>query len=883
MRHITIGLSIVGLSICLAVQCVCAQESEFKGKVVDSETGDPLPAASVTIELDEFKTGTITDGDGAFSLIGLKPGRYRITISYVGYAQKVLRSERLRDRQSRDLTIRLDPNLLYLNPITVSASRRPERVIEAPAEVSVIEAAEIANLPSLTPAEHLRGIQSVDFVSTGVSSGRIVVRGFNGSFSGRLLTLTDNRIANVPALRLNALQWIPSTDDDIDKMEVIEGPASAIYGPNAAGGVLHIITKSPFESEGTKIGVGVGERDLRVMTVRHAGSIDNRVGFKISAKYQQATDWPFEDAGEPDSLVRGYQRGLVRTNNGIVVSNARDQDIRELSMDGRLDFHPSDDLKVILAGGFASVSNIEITGIGSYQVKDWVVGYGQARMIYKDLFAQVFLNRNNEGNTVNLRSGNHTIDNSWVLVTQAQHGFSVRERNHLTYGVDVLITRPDSDGTLYGRNESATDLNQYGYFAQLESKLTDRLKFVGAGRIDHQNTLDEVVFSPRTALVYTTENDQSFRVTFNRAFQMPEVLGQFLDINVLQSLGGLPMGIQLVGTPPSTGWHFDRNVQGGVGGLSMQSPFSASGPDVKVPAEATQLWPATVAIMEGFGVDLSEIPAPAANQVATDIKVLDGGAFVPLTPQGVGDIEPLAARKSTTLEIGYKGVLSDKLYVTANAYREWTRNAVQTWFTPNIFYNEADLAVYLAEHMSSEDAAGLASSIAGIPMGTILPREINQKDVMLSFRHSKKTLRHYGLEAGLRYYVNDDWTINLNHTYRSVDVFESDEPLVDDISFNAPQHRFGGGIKYDNDDRGIDARIRVSAVNSAFIFANALGEGTIPAYTLVDFNGGFELPWDRRFKLSVSVNNLLNNKHTEFIGAPEIGRMSVMRLQYSID
>ena len=90
----------------------------------------------------------------------------------------------------------------------------------------------------------------------------IVSRGFNNAFSTSMLMLQDYRFAGVPSLRVNVPFLFTGTGEDIDRIEVLQGPASALYGPNSGAGVLHVITKSPFSSRGTSISLDGGERSM---------------------------------------------------------------------------------------------------------------------------------------------------------------------------------------------------------------------------------------------------------------------------------------------------------------------------------------------------------------------------------------------------------------------------------------------------------------------------------------------------------------------------------------------------------------------------------------------------------------------------------------------
>ena len=258
-------------------------------------------------------------------------------------------------------------------------------------------------------------------------------------------------------------------------------------------------------------------------------------------------------------------------------------------------------------------------------------------------------------------------------------------------------------------------------------------------------------------------------------------------------------------------------------------------------------------------------------------------AFVPTPPGDVLDMEPLRPRKTTTYEIGYKGVINEKLYLTANVYYEQNENFLSFPVGSNVFYKEGDLASYFGAYMPSDDANALAAGIAGIPVGTVTPNEVDQSDIMVTFlSRDEKPFTHYGIEAGVRFYPNAHWTISANHAFRSKNTFVSDRANLPDIAFNAPKHRFGASIKYNQDKLGIDGTLRMRVAGKTFVNAGIQGLGDIDGYTVFDLIGGYKLPFDRGLKVSFSIQNVLNNKHIEFLAVPEIGRFGVVRLQYSM-
>src|SRR4030095_9783357 len=136
-------------------------------------------------------------------------------------------------------TVSLVSRALRMNPVVVTPSRTEEKAVKAPASTWVVTTSDIASRPATSTVDHVRDVPGVDVASTGLTQHSVVARGFNNVFSGSLLVLTDNRLASVPSLRVNTYSLIPVTDDDIERIEMVLGPAWALYGPNVTNGVMH--------------------------------------------------------------------------------------------------------------------------------------------------------------------------------------------------------------------------------------------------------------------------------------------------------------------------------------------------------------------------------------------------------------------------------------------------------------------------------------------------------------------------------------------------------------------------------------------------------------------------------------------------------------------
>ncbi len=249
-----------------------AQTGTLTGTVTDAETGTPISDVAVEIlgAQGAQAGGVYTNQAGQFR-ITLAPGTYSVVFSMLGYASRRVDGVRITAGGSESIDVALTSRAFRLNPIVVTASRREEKALESPTSISIVHADIVRERPAITPVEHVKALPGVDVVQTGVQSSNIVTRGFNNVFSGALLVLTDNRYAHVPSLRFNAYNMIPSNDLDLDRIEVSLGPGAALYGPNSASGVMHLITKSPLDDQGTSVQIGTGIRSGNDVNSESAG------------------------------------------------------------------------------------------------------------------------------------------------------------------------------------------------------------------------------------------------------------------------------------------------------------------------------------------------------------------------------------------------------------------------------------------------------------------------------------------------------------------------------------------------------------------------------------------------------------------------------------
>ena len=188
--------------------------------MLDKTNKSPLIGANVVLE--GTTQGTATDADGKYAILQVDPGMYTIMVSYIGY-QVYKKDITVVDGKTISLDLSLEPEAIEMETYVVTASRRRERVEDAPAAISVISKTEIRRESNTNLGDYLKGTKGIDFTQSGIDSYNMTARGFNSSFSSRLLTLTDGRMANVPSLRLTAYNVIPVSFEDVEQIEVVLG------------------------------------------------------------------------------------------------------------------------------------------------------------------------------------------------------------------------------------------------------------------------------------------------------------------------------------------------------------------------------------------------------------------------------------------------------------------------------------------------------------------------------------------------------------------------------------------------------------------------------------------------------------------------------------
>lgn len=924
------------------------------GTVSDSASAVPLANVLVTIaEPGGERVGSDISGPGgAFRIEGISPGEYVVRASLPGWEALPQPALTVAPNRTATISIVMVQQAHRLNPLTVSVSRTGEKVLEAPAAVATVDLEEVKGRPALTTVEHVRDQTAVDYMKTGLQGSYVVVRGFNNVFSGATLTMTDNRITRLPSLRANISYFDPVNSLDLDHAEVVLGPGSALYGPNVEQGIIHTFTRSPIDDPGISVSVTGGLREqpavpeqrlessvagVSLFESRAAYRASGALGFKLSGQYFAATDFPYKDPDEqgPHQAARACLDGGFRIEDEncqqfaqgldlgspaagqeleqrvVNVAGGRDNDLRRWTLDGRVDWRPGPRTQVVVAGGRAmAVKSVELTGLGAGQILDWAYDYAQARLHWNDLFAQVYTNRNENDGSYLLRTGATLVDRSHLFVAQVQNVSGIDDENRLVYGVDFLRTVPVTDSTINGANEADDDVNEVGGYLQWDSALSRQLGLVLAARVDKNSRLEKPVFSPRAAVVYHPRRDQSLRLTFNRAFSTPNSISLFLDISgATAPIDGLPFNYDVRAQGGGdTGFTFRREA-----GIPMHlSPFAPlidKSAREFIPTTTSDLWEEGVSLAQFLAREgelppelaqlLSELPPPSDSQVPVSARYLDldSREFRPYPGglAGVEDLPPLEPGVTNTLELGYKGLLKERLLVGASGWYSHVSNRISALrvISPNVFLDDASLNSYLSEQFlplvgtafpDEETARATAAEVAGvlgqIPLGVVAPEQAGGTlaPIVMTDRNLG-SFDLFGVDVSLAWYLTDGWRVEGNVSWVSDDVFTAGTGRDAEIyALNSSSLKGALAVSYGDPASGFHATVLGRAIRG-FPASSGVYSGEVDSYANADLDVGYRFPKSGLW-LQLGVQNVLGTGYRTFPGAATLGRTTLLRVRY---
>ena len=804
---------------------VRAQSATVSGSVVD-ETGARVPGAMVTLTGPKVRDTRLTDSTGEYRFPSVAPGEYEIVATLAGFAPA----------KQAAITVASSPVTVPVLTLTlaglgetlvVSASRTESTVLDAPATVTVVPAATLQALPSQNFADVLRTVPGMNVIQLSARDINLTSRQATSTLATSQLALLDGRSLYLDFFGLVLWDLVPTSPADIKQIEIVRGPASAVWGANALTGVVNIITRPPREAAGATsvtIGGGFFNRDFGSTEGRGAGGmfstnlttsqvLNDRWSYRLSGGYLNSAPFArpvgripvIADPRDPSGQTTVGGATYPADAEGAFGSAYRNQGTSQPKFDARVDQELSGG-RATYAGGVAGTRGTIYTGIGPFDIQPGsYMAYG--RMSYTRGRAQfsAFVNHLDAdapnllvpnpltGRPLQLDFRTQTYD------IEASHGVLLGSRQTLTYGGNYR--RNQFDITLAPAGE---DRNEVGAYIQ-DDIFYDRLRVSIGARIDKFGNSEDPSFSPRISASYHLADSHVVRGGFNQAFRSPSSINNFLDIALVN-----PVDLR------------------GLAAL-LPPPFQP----------------------------LVAQPFPLV------VKAI--GSELPIGPTAQ---EALKQESLTAYELAYTGTIRDRTTLGAAFY-----------------VNDMDDSINFVQLPSSLDPYTAANP----PPGWLLPPAIltamAQQRIFLprtAFTYlNLGPIRQQGLELsadhrfdfGVNGFVNYSWQ-------KEPDVLDDPDPYpVIELSL-PPTHRFNLGGTYAG-SRLLGSLV-VSYTSKGFWtdVLNSPYHGFTPAFTIV--NGSFGVKLTNQITTTIKSTNLLNRRIQQHVFGDLIGRSVTAEVRFDL-
>ena len=431
-------------------------------------------------------------------------------------------------------------------------------VVNSPAAVTVIPSEAIVSAPDRSVPELLRMVPGVNAVRSGNRDWSVTSRQGTSTLANSQLVLVDGRSIYLDFIGVILWDLLPVDPVDIDQIEVVRGPASAVWGANAFTGVVNVLTRAPADAEGSSLLVSFtslnrdagstvddGSGAAYAATTTMSRKVSERLAYRISGGYA-ASDPLARPVGtlplvphplQPETLVGG---GELPLDDQEEPGDFRNRGTTQPHVDLRVD-HEITDGRVVYSAGIAGTDGIAHTGIGPFNFeRGTYLGYlrgSYTRGLFRSA-ATVNLFGAKASNLVafgvdeeplRLRAQTRTFD------LEANHSRLIGTRHLLTYGGNVR--RDLFTINLAPAVQDRTGLGVYlqeEFFASFgESGRRSEVRLAVGARVDKFGNIADPVFSPRVSLMWKPRPDHSLRVSVNRAFRAPSALNNYLDAEVL--------------------------------------------------------------------------------------------------------------------------------------------------------------------------------------------------------------------------------------------------------------------------------------------------------------------------------------------------------------
>lgn len=816
-----------------------------------------------------------------------------------------------------------------LNEVVVTASRTQETFLRSPISIEQLKAFDAKNMGTPSNFDALKNLKGVQIITPSLGFKVINTRGFANTTNVRFAQLVDGVDNQAPHLGTPIANALGANDLDIDKIEVIPGTASALYGMNSINGLANIQTKNPFEHQGLSIqqltGVNhTGKVDrfspqlFTTTNLRYAKAINSKIAFKVNGTVTNGTDWVADDrtdlapkinastnlygADNPAfDEVNGYgnesanRRTLTLNGKKYVVSRTgyRETDIADYNIenykwDAGVYFRPKKGHELAVTYKSALINTVYQRSnrfrLEDYKLSQYAIDY------HTNIFQiRTYLTQENTGKSYNMRSLAENMDRAFKSDDQWFANYTSAYNNAVTNGANVAdahrMARTTSD---QGRFIPGTDA-----YNQKKEELTNINNWdIGAA------------LRVKSSLVHA-----------EGLFNWDKAFADFFKKAELQLLSGfdyrtyiiVPDGNYFI-NPVDNGKNLTYGKTGGFTQLSKdlfdkKLRLSASIRADKADYFDVKFTPRFTAVFS----PKEEINFRASYQIGYRFPSIFEG-FSNVNSGGVKRVGGLRIMSDGIFENSYTKASIDKfqaqvtsdintLGLTQAAAIDKNKDIIQknpyTYLQPEFvrsfefgfrgvalnksLFIDTDFYYNSYENFIAQVEASIPNTTDVAQIPTALYSKNTQNRYRL-WTNSKSKIYNYGGSLGLKYKCSDIFSFLGNVTYTKLDRTDDKDGLED--GFNTPDLMINGTVIAENLWEKLGASITYRHQNK-YDYVSFLVSGEVPPNWSMDaqINYNFE---KEGATAKLGATNFLNKTYYSMLGGPSIGGLYYLSLTWNL-
>ncbi|GGJ93868.1 TonB-dependent receptor [Parabacteroides faecis] len=503
-----------------------ASDANVFGHVLDKETGEHLPF--ITVILKGTTIGTTTDNSGHYFLKNLPEGKFTLEFKYLGY-KTVTRDVKLEKGKTQEINVEMEEDRIALDGVVVSANRSETSRRLAPTLVNVIDSKIFKTTNAVNLAQGLNFQPGVRVETNCQNCGfqQVRINGLDGPYTQILI---DSRPIFSALSGVYGLEQIPA--NMIDRVEVMRGGGSALFGSSAIAGTINIITKEPLRNS--------GELTHTLSSIGGSSSFDNNTTLNASL---------VTDNGKAGMYIFGQNRhrsGYDHDNDGYTeLPKLKNQTVGfrsylKTSTYSKLTFEYHHMNEYRRGGNLLDrpPHEADIAEQLEHSIDGGGLKFDLFSSDYKQRFS-VFTSAQNTDRDSYYGTGQDpnaygkTTDLTFMAGTQYSYSFDqfLFMPSDLTAGLEYNYDHLKDEMIGYNRYTNQK-VHIESLFLQNEWK-NKRWSFLIGARMDKHNMIDNVVFSPRANVRFNPTEDINIRASYSSGFRAPQAFDEDMHISAV--------------------------------------------------------------------------------------------------------------------------------------------------------------------------------------------------------------------------------------------------------------------------------------------------------------------------------------------------------------